>query len=172
MFSILKKITTSRCDRINQLLLLPSLIQTPKGTPEPKKNSQAVVSWETIGYSFNWQLPSPQSPRSFIKTGNRQDPEDAAMLNISFPQLYSAPCVCPAVRLGQWWYTDITDGVTGTDTLAQLGESKPLPKEASKSDWESPELLKQFRCPTMRIFKYVIGTVIRNIRKLLKHAFK
>ena len=41
-----------------------------------------------------------------------------------------------------------------------------------KSDWECPELLKQFKCPTIREYLNVTITVIRNMRELLKYAFK
>lgn len=41
-----------------------------------------------------------------------------------------------------------------------------------KSDWECPELLKQFKCPTITEYLNVTITVIRNMRELLKYAFK
>lgn len=72
----------------------------------PLKNYGVFFQPEAFSFS--------QIPRSFYRTGRRQDFEDAFKLNICLTQLYSTPCDLPAGKLRKWKYTVTTDCVTST----------------------------------------------------------
>lgn len=101
----------------------------------PLKNCGVFFQPEALSVS--------QSPRSFFRTGI-QDLEDASKLNICLTQLYSTPCDLPAGRLRKCRWCDKHSEQTGT--LAHWEKANLT----HKSDWECPELLKQFKCPIIK----------------------
>lgn len=100
MFSILKKITTSRCDRINQLLLLPSLIQTPKRNTRTKEEFTGCGFMGNYRVFFQLAAPFPSEPKKLHQDWEQTRPRRRSHVEHQFPSTVFSSLCLPSSQAG------------------------------------------------------------------------
>lgn len=120
--------------------------KSPKRTPEPNWNPWAAVSTEKL-----WSILSARSSvclsetKKLLQDWNKTRPWRCIQVeHLLDSAIYSTPCDLPAGRLRKCRWCDKHSEQTGT--LAHWEKANLT----QKSDWKCPELLKQFKCPTIK----------------------